>query len=558
MPSAFGLDQIASLYDPSVAVDQAALQRRMELAQALRKQAMTPVDTSGRQVGNMGYRVSPLEGVAKMVQALQANRADASNDTDRLALQQHMAAAMQQAMGPQGQPQPSGPQMSTPDNPQLSVPPPAQSVSPTSRGMTMADLLRGGVTEAVGGSAMAGAYADQFKTPEPIKVMRATGQDPQEQGRLATAKLLREISAPTRLGPTNYADPQGVVHGLAPPIPGAVNVTDPTNPSGFRAEPVPGAAPAIEAGAAAQAAGKASQTPFAGVDAKGNPLPVQSVAAALRGTQTPEAPIAAQIPPDVQAKRDATRQSMLADELRREPPGTPAAKAIQTELAATNPGSSGGIYAAPPLGAAAGAETGAKNRQNVMKEDYTALSNANSSAQTVISRLQTIKQLGPQAITGAESDKRDFLNGLLSLGGIKSAVDAKTAGDLIDKNAAQIALAIGAGSQGTDALRSLALTANPGRHMNVESMQKAADSLIGPLQATQAKTQLLTPHFTGGDAETYLTKKQAFEKAADPRIWELHNLSPDAQKTYVQKLSPADAKSLLENRGALKQIGVFQ
>lgn len=556
--AAFGLDQIASLYDPSVAVDQAALQRRMELAQALRKQAMTPVDTSGRQVGNMGYRVSPLEGVAKMVQALQANRADASNDTDRLALQQHMAAAMQQAMGPQGQPSaPTGPQMSTPDNPQLSVPP-AQSVSPNSRGMTMADLLRGGVTEAVGGSAMAGAYADQFKTPEAVKVMRATGQDPQQVGSATLAKLLKEASAPTRLGNAAYAGPDGQIHGLPQGIPGAVQTPDPTAPGGWSAQKTPGAADAIQSAAAATAAGKASQTPFAGVDAKGNPLPVQSVAAALRGTQAPEAPIAAQVPPDVQAKRDATRQSMLADELRREPPGTPAAKAIQTELAATNPGSPGGIYAAPPLGAAAGAETGAKNRQNVMKEDYTALSNANSSAQTVISRLQTIKQLGPQAITGAESEKRDFLNGLLSLGGFKSAVDAKTAGDLIDKNAAQIALAIGAGSQGTDALRALALTANPGRHMNVESMQKAADSLIGPLQATQAKTQLLTPHFTSGDAETYLTKKQAFEKAADPRIWELHNLSPDAQKTYVQKLSPADAKSLLENRGALKQMGVFQ
>jgi hypothetical protein len=94
----------------------------------------------------------------------------------------------------------------------------------------------------------------------------------------------------------------------------------------------------------------------------------------------------------------------------------------------------GGLGVTPNPAAIAGAvkdaEAGATNRQKTITEDYQDLSRQNVTAQTVISRLQTIKQLGPQAITGAEAEKRDFFNGLLSLAGLKSAESAKTASDL--------------------------------------------------------------------------------------------------------------------------------
>jgi hypothetical protein len=222
----------------------------------------------------------------------------------------------------------------------------------------------------------------------------------------------------------------------------------------------------------------------------------------------------------------------------------------------------GGLGVTPSPVALAGAEAdakaGATNRQNVMKDDYATLAAQNANAQTVISRLQTIKQLGPQAITGAESEKRDFFNGLLSLVGVKSAENAKTAGDLVDKNAAQIALAIGAGSNGTDALRSLAQVANPSRHMTEEAMSRAVDSLVAPLQMTQTKTQMLTQHFTRGDQASYFNNKQSFERAADPRIWELQALPPQQQKAYIDSLSPADAQHLLAARNVLRGMGALQ
>jgi hypothetical protein len=69
---------------------------------------------------------------------------------------------------------------------------------------------------------------------------------------------------------------------------------------------------------------------------------------------------------------------------------------------------------------------------------------------------------------------------------------------------------------------------------------------------------MLQPHFSTGDTRNYFAKKQAFDQAADPRVWELQSLPPQAQQAYVQSLSPADAKALLAKRTALKQIGVLQ
>jgi hypothetical protein len=56
MATAFGLPELASLNDPSIAVDQSALQRQMLLAAALRQQSMTPVETAGRQIGGSPTR----------------------------------------------------------------------------------------------------------------------------------------------------------------------------------------------------------------------------------------------------------------------------------------------------------------------------------------------------------------------------------------------------------------------------------------------------------------------------------------------------------------------
>lgn len=47
-----------------------ALQRQAALAQALQTEGMTPLSTNDRQIGGVGYRISPFEGLNKIAEAL--------------------------------------------------------------------------------------------------------------------------------------------------------------------------------------------------------------------------------------------------------------------------------------------------------------------------------------------------------------------------------------------------------------------------------------------------------------------------------------------------------
>lgn len=86
-----------ALQDPSIVTDQAALDRQMQLAQMLRAQS---VQGFGPTESVNGYAVkrSPLEAVAKIVQALMANKLDKTNDAGRAAIAQKQGTAMQSMM----------------------------------------------------------------------------------------------------------------------------------------------------------------------------------------------------------------------------------------------------------------------------------------------------------------------------------------------------------------------------------------------------------------------------------------------------------------------------
>lgn len=88
--NAFGM---ASLYDPSIATDQTALDRQMQMAKLLRAQSMQTLDPN-RQVGGMAYRISPLEVIGKLAQGFASTRMDESNDKAR----QDLSAKQSQAL----------------------------------------------------------------------------------------------------------------------------------------------------------------------------------------------------------------------------------------------------------------------------------------------------------------------------------------------------------------------------------------------------------------------------------------------------------------------------
>ena len=217
-------------------------------------------------------------------------------------------------------------------------------------------------------------------------------------------------------------------------------------------------------------------------------------------------------------------------------------------------GSQGAPMAAqPPLGQGQFAQ----GQVQQMQQRWGALRDQNANAQTVISQLQNISSLAPAAITGAEADKRAYVNGLLSLVGVPGAEDAKTATDLLGKYSNQIIAKLGQGGLGTDAARSIVEAGNPNAHMTVPAIQEAVRNLQGQYQMVQAKTNLLQQFANGNNPAAYSKAETAFDQNADPRIWEYQSIQdPVMRQQFAAGVLKQDPKfgqkiQALEKLGAL-------
>lgn len=374
---------------------------------------------------------------------------------------------------------------------------------------------------------------------------------------------------------------------------------------------IPGAAGVTQQMSAAKTAGEGSQLPYAGVDAQGNPLPVTNRTAAATGVPAPlrnnnpgalmpggslaqypdlqtglqamdsnlanygkqgvntvSGVISKWAPPnenDTQAYIKDVSQRLGVNPNQKIDLTNPAQRqALSTAIMLHENGSSGVFGNAQPQGgqiyasAPMGAQTFANGQVQQMQNRWGQLRDQNTSAQTVISQLQNISQLAPAAITGAEADRRAYVNGLLSLVGVPGANDAKTATDLLDKYSNQIVAKLGQGGLGTDAARSIVSAGNPNAHMSNDAIQEAVRNLSGQYQMTQAKTALLSQYANGNDPAGYSKAETAFDKAADPRIWEYMSIQdPAARQKFAAGVLKQDPKfgqkiQTLEQMGALQ------
>jgi hypothetical protein len=618
------------------------LQQRQAIGQALLQQGLQPIDTSNRQVGGMGYRISPLEGLAKMAQMYTGNKIS----MDSMGKQAQLMGQMYGNAFGTNQPQ-QAPQQAAVDAGGMTGDQSGQGVisSPVPSGAQLGAAMGGGPQAAPQVAMPNGALTLPGKTPQQSMMLFSM------LGPEGYARLLSQWGAPTdatRMAMAAGVDPRAAnadalyKANRVEPVAGTGILRDPRTmkPIAFNPEtqpgamplfdasgnvaamqPIPGAQGVMQGNAAAAAAGGAQFKPVqvynpathqmeysneVAVTNPAAPAPLrnnnpgalmpggklanypdmQSGIAAMdqnlasyanKGVNTLSDVISKWAPPN-----ENNTQAYIKDVSQRLgiPPNqkvdltNPAQRlAISSAIMLHENGSasvfSGGAArgaptsqtgapaAAPPLGAQSGAEANSRNLSDELSKKWTDLNTQNQQAQGVISNLQNIKTLAAKAAVGPQSDRLNYVNGLLSLAGSEKATDAVTANDLLNKYSNQITARLSAGGMGTDAARTILQSAYPNAHMTPQAINEAADNLQGASQMVQAKTRLLAPLRNAGDATSYTNTETKFDQNADPRIFQYANIhDPVQRQAFARQLMQQDPK-IVDKIKVLQGLGAF-
>lgn len=273
------------------------------------------------------------------------------------------------------------------------------------------------------------------------------------------------------------------------------------------------------------------------------------------------------VSPASQNSADNERLNILQNELSQEKDPSNQA-ALQREIDRTKQGianrapsvhqQSNFVPSALPIGAT----QNIVNNIDQMNSHYSSLQDSASSNQLIQSLTGNIQSLAAKAITGTESDKLAYANGLLAaLPGHGHADDLKSATDLLQKNMAQLNLSTPASS---DAARNLISAARPHSSMTPEAINDASSQLAAQVQANTAIRNHLTPYKYSnngqGDPSAYQSARETMEKVADPRAWQYVNLGPGtpAAQKFINSLQPKDRQALGQKIQQLEQMGVLK
>jgi hypothetical protein len=255
--------------------------------------------------------------------------------------------------------------------------------------------------------------------------------------------------------------------------------------------------------------------------------------------------------------------------------------AVQQQLSPSTPVMEGNTpgYLGPQMGGtsptgsqqkagfvAAGLPVGAENNiaanVNTMNKHFESLQDSAAGNQLAQGLVGNIQSLATKAITGTESDKLAYANGLLAaLPGNGHSDNIKTATDLLEKNMAQLNLSSPASS---DAARVLISAARPHSTMSPDAIKEASQQLAAQVQANVAIRDHLARYKYAnggqGDATGYQQERQNIESVADPRAWQYMDLGPGtpAAKSFIQHLSPSDRAQLGTKIQKLEQLGILK
>jgi hypothetical protein len=344
-PNLVSFGSPASIIAPDIASEQLSLQRRQQIADMLKQQALAPSEQ--QTVSGAGptrvVPLSPLLLAAKALSAYLAGKAQSGIDAQNLNLTRQYSSRMAQLLSggastpPQSQsaapddtdspssqaaPDDTGPSTTDtapatatspatadamPDSDQsplqsmgqqvtsAATTPSVQTTAPTGgapqagqNAFALGKLLRGMAVEQFGGAPAASAYWDQFKLPDAVKTNNYYGIDPQTvAGGMRRVIANQGVQAVRPGGTLARTNEDGTISGqfTAPDLHTATNVTwqggQPV------ATAIPGASQIQGDLRYAQTAGEGAALPYAGFDAQGRPLPVGSRTAAVTQAQQP-------------------------------------------------------------------------------------------------------------------------------------------------------------------------------------------------------------------------------------------------------------------------------
>ncbi len=208
-----------------------------------------------------------------------------------------------------------------------------------------------------------------------------------------------------------------------------------------------------------------------------------------------------------------------------------------------------------------GAVDNLRDIQDTMKKHFESLQDASKDAPLVQSLRTNVRTLAKDAITGTESGRLSYVNGLLSAVGIPGTKDLKTSSDLLEKSLAMLNLTSPAS---TDAARTLVTAARPNSKMSEKAVIEATDQIAAQVEANMAIRNHLSRYKYAnggqGDAVSYQAERQNIEKLADPAAWRYIRLkagSPEA-KEFAKSLPKEERETLASKINTLEQMGMLK
>lgn len=518
----FGNPLLATL-SPGDQQSFAQLSQQQAIGQALLQQGLQPMDAGTNAVGGMAYHVSPLNGVSKLLNAYIGNKLS----MDAVGQQAQLASKMYGAQFGTDQQQPSAPSLppvsGAADSPALTGPSAGMGGSqgapdPVAVGRAM--LANGQnvpmqtTTQAgpwtIPGMSAADSRSMYMLNPEQYAKLRMAYAQPTDATRMA-------ISA--HLDPTQANADALFKANYVPPVQVAPNqmVTDPRTGASFTTPaaaapgsqniqgvdghwytvPVAGGTAAIQAGSAADAAGKAGYQLTDVWDPTANNgqggyvhQTVANAAGAAGGAIGSGQP---PLPPGGVGSAPAGGAGV--------PPLPP-----ESSLPGASPGGrSGPMASQPPIATAATAEAQARGQIDTMQQSYKEARQARSTGQNALSLLDDMSSY-------AQSKTPVLANKLFNVQGIYSS-DAQLFEKARDNLISQVS---GATGMNTDAARSIVEGAIPSYGMNTQALQTGLGQIKSQVQMRMLKGDYLADAYANGNAPAYNQRENQFDQMMTP------------------------------------------